>query len=436
MRKDFTELSWECDTVSSDDASERRREIGRRVARWRVRRGLTRRQFAELCERSLSWVDKVESGERGLLRLPMLERVAYVLYVSVKTLADTPEVRQARHCMDLFEISAIQSAMQSYQAVSREFVPSVAELDTPSDLDRLAQQVTYAQTVFENTHWSLLGQVLPRLLTTAQIAVVAYPGADDQARRARSLLSLAYQVTALTLSRLDEFDLTWLAAERGFVLAEETGDSLLIGAATRQAVRALMFLERYDESLEFARAGIDRMEPARGGGSSAYLSLYGLLFLAGAVTAARAKKPAVARDLLDEGRGVARQLGHDSIDNEYFCSFGPTEVNLYRAAAWRLLGDGAGVLNASRQVSSDDLSRLRKDRRSSYHVDLAWGHSLAGHPDDAARALLTTEKLFPDVVRCWPLALDLLDHLRRSASGTRARELTQLATRAGLADYA
>lgn len=172
--------------MSSDDASERRREIGRRVAWWRGRRGLTRRQFAELCERSLSWVDKVESGERGLLRLPMLERVADVLHVSVETLADTPEVRQARHCMDLFEISAIQSAMQSYQAVSREFVPSATELDTPPDLDRLAQQVTYAQTVFENTNWSLLGQVLPRLLTTAQMAVVAHPGADDQARRARS----------------------------------------------------------------------------------------------------------------------------------------------------------------------------------------------------------------------------------------------------------
>ena len=71
--------------MSLDDAYERRREIGRRVARWRARRGLNRRQFADLCDRSLSWVDKVESGERGLLRLPMLERVAEVLHVSVET---------------------------------------------------------------------------------------------------------------------------------------------------------------------------------------------------------------------------------------------------------------------------------------------------------------------------------------------------------------
>lgn len=419
--------------MSNDDASERRREIGRRVARWRAHRGFTRRQFAELCERSLSWVDKVESGERGLLRLPMLERVAEVLHVSVEDLADTAEVRQARHCFDVFEISAIRSAVQSYQAISREFVPSAAELNTPPDLDRLTQQVTYAWTAYENTRWPVLGQVLPRLLTTAQTAVVAYPGADDQARRTRSLLSLAYQVTACTLYRLDEFDLAWLAAERGFVLAEETGDSLLIGAATRQAVRGLMFLKRYDQALEFARAGIDRLEPERGSGAPAYLSLYGMLFLAGAATAARANKPEVARDLLDEGDSVARQLGYDG--NEYFTSFGPTGVHLYRVDVWRALGDGAGVLSAARQVSPDDLSRLRKERRASHHLNVAWGHSLAGHPDAAVSALLTTENLFPDVVRCWPYALDLLDHLRRSASGTRSRELEQLAARAGLANH-
>jgi transcriptional regulator with XRE-family HTH domain len=235
-------LSLEYDAVPSDDASERRREIGRRVARWRTRRGITLGQFAELCDRSLSWVDKVESGERGLLRLPMLERVAEVLHVSVEDLADTTEVRQARHCLDLFEISTIRSVLRSYQAISRVFVPLVAEMNAPPDLDRLTQQVTYAWTVYQNTHWPLLGQTLPRLLTTAQTAVAAYPGEDDQARRARSLLSQVYQVPASTLYKLEEFDLAWLAAERGFVLAEETGESLLIGAATRQAARGLMFL--------------------------------------------------------------------------------------------------------------------------------------------------------------------------------------------------
>lgn len=61
-------------------------------------------------------MDKIESGERGLLRLPMLERVAEVLHVSVDDLTDAAEVRQGKQCVDLFEISAIRSALQSYQA--------------------------------------------------------------------------------------------------------------------------------------------------------------------------------------------------------------------------------------------------------------------------------------------------------------------------------
>lgn len=289
--------------MSVDDAYERRREIGRQVARWRARRGLTRRQFADLCSRSLSWVDKVESGERGLLRLPMLERVTEVLHVSVETLTDTDEARQARHCLDLFEISAIRAALQSYQAISRVFVPTAVEMAEPPDLDRLTQQVTYAWMAFQNAHWPLLGQALPPLLTTAQTAVAAYPGTDDQARRVRTLLSQAYQVTASTLWKLKEADLAWLAAERGLVLAEETGDSLLISDAARRVAQGLMVMSYHDQALELVRADIDRLEPGRGTGSSTYLSLYGMLFLMGAVVAARANNHAAARALLDEGHG-------------------------------------------------------------------------------------------------------------------------------------
>jgi hypothetical protein len=155
-----------------------------------------------------------------------------------------------------------------------------------------------------------------------------------------------------------------------------------------------------------------------------------MLFLAGAATAARANKPAVARDLLDEGQSVTRQLGYDG--NEYFIGFGLTNVHLYRVGVRLQLGDGADVLSAASQIPPDDFSRLPKERRSSYYVDVAWGHSLAGHPDDAVSTLLTAENLFPDAVRCRPFAIDLLDGLRRSASGTRSRELEQLAARAGL----
>ncbi|MGH3923093.1 MAG: helix-turn-helix domain-containing protein [Pseudonocardiaceae bacterium] len=417
---------------SVDDAYERRREIGRRVAWWRGHRGLTRRQFADLCERSLSWVDKVESGERGLLRLLMLERVAEVLHVSVETLTDTTEARQARHCLDVFEISAIRAAVQSYQAISRVFVPAGREMVEPPGLDRLAQQVIYAFTAFQNAHWPVLGQVLPRLVTTAQLAVAAYPGADDQARRARTLLSRTYAVTAWAMWKLDEDDLAWLAAERGLVLAEETGDSLLISDAARKVAHGLMVMGNHDQALDLVRADIDRLEPGRGAGSAEHLSLYGMLFLMGAEVAGQANNPAVARDLLDEGHSVARQLGYDG--NEYFTAFGPTNVHLWEVAVLLRLGDGAGAVQAARQVTPDGLNRLPKERRAHYYLDLARGQSLAGLREEATSTLLTTDRLFPDEIHCRPLAIDLIETLRRSATGTRAQELEQLAVRVGLID--
>ncbi|MCA1673580.1 MAG: XRE family transcriptional regulator, partial [Actinobacteria bacterium] len=116
---------------------------------------------------------------------------------------------------------------------------------------------------------------MPRLLTAAQLAATAYPGTDEQARRARTLLSRTYQVTSSTLWKLKEPDLAWLAAERGLVLAEETGDSLLISDAARRVVHGLMVMSHHEQALALVRADIDRLEPGRGAGSSMYLSLYG-----------------------------------------------------------------------------------------------------------------------------------------------------------------
>jgi transcriptional regulator with XRE-family HTH domain len=394
--------------------------------------GLTRRRFAELCGRSLSWVDKVESGERGLLRLPMIERVAEILHVSVEDLTDTTEVRQVKHCLDIFEVSVIRAALQSYQAISRVFVPPLAEVTEPPNLDRLSRQVTYAWTAFQNANWPLLGKALPPLLTTVQTAVAAYPGADDQARRAQTLLSQAYQVTASTLFKLKEVDLAWLAAERGLVLAEQTGDSLLISDAARRVAQGLTLTSHNDQALELLRADINRLEPGRGNGSATYLSLYGMLFLMGAVVAAHANKPAIARDLLDEGHSVARQLGYDG--NECFTAFGPTNVYLHQVAVLLDLGDGAGAITAVRQITPNGLACLPKERRANYYLDVARGHSLAGQNDEAVNELFMAESLFPDEIRCRPMAIDLVDSLRRSSLGSRSTELHQLAARIGLAD--
>lgn len=62
------------------------RAIAQRVSYWRIRRGLTQPVFAGRLGRSLSWVKKVEAGDRQLDRLSVLEQVADVLQVDLQLL--------------------------------------------------------------------------------------------------------------------------------------------------------------------------------------------------------------------------------------------------------------------------------------------------------------------------------------------------------------
>jgi transcriptional regulator with XRE-family HTH domain len=413
--------------MTSLDNHERRRDTGRRVAYWRNRRGLTRQAFADLVGRSISWVDKIESGERGLVRLPMLEQVADVLRVSVDTLTGTADRRQAARGRDTFEVAALRTALQSYQAISRVFGTS-GELVEPPSLDGLDQRVTYAWMAFQNGHWPRLGQTLPELLTIAQAATNAYSGDDDNGVRARTLLSQAYQVTASTLWKLKEVDLAWLAAERGLVLAEQTGDSLLISDAARRVAQGLMTMEHHEQALGLLKADISRLEPGRGSGSPAYLSLYGMLFLMGSVVAAKMHNTVLARELLAEGQSVADQLGRDG--NERFTAFGPTNVRLHQVSVLADLGDGSGAVAAARRISPDGLGQLPKERRANCYLDVARIHVEMGQRDDAVRVLLDADRLFPDEVRHRPVATSLVDELWRF--GTPSSELERLASRVGL----
>jgi transcriptional regulator with XRE-family HTH domain len=224
--------------------------VGREVARWRKRRGLTRQQFADLCGRSASWVDKIESGTRGLTQLPMLELVASVLHVPLDTLTNA-----ARHsgsqrpdssaCLDGFEVASIREALQRYEAISSVFAP-VQRGEQP-DLGRLERSVTHAWLSFQNSGYASLGRSLPQLLLDGQAVARGY-GSGDDAVRARCLLSLAYQVTASALWKLKETDLAWLAVERGLIAAEQTGDPLLISDAARRVAQGLMTLQQYDQA--------------------------------------------------------------------------------------------------------------------------------------------------------------------------------------------
>src|SRR2546430_15284452 len=111
----------------------RRQEIAGRVVYWIQRRGFTRKLFADRMGKSISWVDKIKSGDRQLDRLSVLEHISDVLDVRLHVLLDPDEAAHAEDCADAVEIRAMQEALQRYDGICG----GSAQPDGPADLDRL-----------------------------------------------------------------------------------------------------------------------------------------------------------------------------------------------------------------------------------------------------------------------------------------------------------
>jgi transcriptional regulator with XRE-family HTH domain len=70
-------------------------ELGRRIAYWRERRGMTQQLFADRIGRSKSWIEKVEAGSRSAGRLSVLEKICEVLRIDLPVLTARDLVREA-----------------------------------------------------------------------------------------------------------------------------------------------------------------------------------------------------------------------------------------------------------------------------------------------------------------------------------------------------
>ncbi|WP_238425979.1 helix-turn-helix domain-containing protein, partial [Micromonospora parastrephiae] len=174
--------------VTSDDLP-----IGRRVARWRVRRQMTQQMLADRLRRSKSWVDKVERGVRTLDRYSMIQELAHVLRVDPEVLLGKQRSTPAGTPDGVDDIRA---------ALARYDTPQAAETT-----EQARRQVGYAWLTYQHAHYGQLVRVLPGLL--------------DAARGARSaeLRVQAYRITSSLLVKLGEAELGWLAADRAMAVA-------------------------------------------------------------------------------------------------------------------------------------------------------------------------------------------------------------------------
>ncbi|WP_422753290.1 helix-turn-helix domain-containing protein [Micromonospora sp. WMMD708] len=367
--------------------------IGRRVARWRVRRRMTQQMLADRLGKSKSWVDKVERGVRSLDRYSTVQEIAEVLRLDPTTLLDPRRPLPAANA-GLDGVDAVRAALARYHQRPARTV-------SPAELQR---HVAHAWLSYQHAHYTQLLRALPSLLDAAH----ASPGP----------LVSAYRITASVLVKLGEADLGWLAADRA--VAAAVGDPVRAGTATIAVAQALRALGRDRLALTAAVAAV---------GTATHDTVRGTLFLQAALAAAGYGDGRRADDLIDHATVLANRC--TSGDDPHHTAFGPVAVLLARLLTALRLGDPAeAVYRHEKAIGREDWRRLPVEHRAAHLVDAARAYLEAGDLAAAGRTLVDADTIAPAEVRCRPAARTLVAEIARS--GPPAADVARLATTVGL----
>ncbi|GAA2521464.1 helix-turn-helix domain-containing protein [Pilimelia columellifera] len=403
--------------------------IGRRVAYWRGRRKMSQQVFADRLGKSKSWVDKVERGVRRLDKFSVIYEIAEVLGVDAQLLlGKEPERRpDSVNCIDQMEVEEIRSALERYDQISAFFYAA----PQPPPLAEVRKAVSHAWLTYQHAKYGVLARTLPRLLREAQSADTAYARSDG-AEEAAHLLGQVYQIASSALRKLGEHELSWLAADRSIAVSQRAGDYLLAGIASYRVGSALLALGRARPALEVNINIANRLATDLGGDGAnpERLSVYGMLLLNGAMAAARTGCSATVRDLIAGAEEAANQLGGDY--NHYWTCFGPTNVQLHKAAAAVEMGEGRVAVQTHQEIDPAGFAALLPERRAHHFIDVARAYTQMGDVEKAAELLLEGDRLAPAEIRCRPAAHEILTDVLRRTRGTPAAPIAELAENMGV----
>nr|MDT0662597.1 helix-turn-helix transcriptional regulator [Micromonospora sp. DSM 115978] len=399
--------------------------IGERVAWYRRRRGLSQEVLAGLIGRTADWLGKIENNRIELDRLSVIKALADVLDVSLGDLLAEPSLLDWNDDTGTDTVPALRTALMNYQTIT-PFRQSGID-SPPARPDDLKREVRDLWDAYQGSRFGYVVARLPDLLGRAQVAADQLDGDDqDQARR---LLGLTYQLAATQLTKLGETDLAWIAADRGLTAVRPTGDPLVTGSLLRSVGHALHSTGRYREAVRLTEDAAAYLEPHLDKPTPALLSVYGTLFLSGAMAAARANDPTTTRTFLSVADESAGRFGADA--NHLWTAFGPTNVTIHRVATAGELGDMQVAVDLGPRV---DTTALPMERRIRHTLEVARAYNSWNRPDDAQAALLDAQQLAPEQVRHHFLSRQLALTWIRRQRGKPSTQLVRLARRLNVLD--
>ncbi|GCE01383.1 helix-turn-helix domain-containing protein [Embleya hyalina] len=383
--------------------------IGRQIAYWRTRRGLTQAEFARLMGRSVRWVEDVEAGHRQAdPRLSVLARAAVVLRIGIDRLLPPEPNREGG---DHDPLAAVRVALRR-----ADLAPTAGAPVEPPDPGVLRRELAYGWTAYAAADYLCLDRVVPPMLVGTGAATTAAPVGEGPAD---PLAPMVVRAGALTLAAaaaqvFGDADLAWRAADRAVTAAGRSGDAVVLARAADRLTAAMVGHEGAGAAAEFALEVEADLAAALGPRGAAGRAALRTLRLGAALATARLGDRSGTRDLLDAA---------ERIDP------GAIQVPLYRVTAHVLLGEYGRAVDG--RLDPAALAVLPRGRQARHLIDLARALAALGRRGEAVTALLDAEAAAAQEIRCRPINRTFVQEILRldsSVDGDEAR-LRALAAR-------
>ncbi|SCK52235.1 Predicted transcriptional regulators [Streptomyces sp. ScaeMP-e48] len=397
--------------------------IGERVAWYRRRRGLSQEVLAGLVGRTTDWLSKAENNRIELDRLSVITSLADALDVSLGDLLAEPTLMEWSAGSGHRTVPALREALMDYKQLTPLLGP--APDDEPPALQDLRANVGAVLDAYQASRYGFATRRLPLVLADALAASRAYSGHEgEEGEEAHALLALAYHGAAMVLGKVGEPELAWIAADRGLAAAQHSGRSAVTGSLFRAVTHCLLATGRFTAAVQLVNDAAAVMQPDLGTANDEYLSVYGTLFLTGAMAAARAEDRAATQTFLREADETAQRLGGDA--NHMWTAFGPTNVAIHCVATAGELGDIQIAADLGARI---DTSGMPAERRVRHSLEVARALSAWNRTDEALVVLLEAEQAAPEQVRHHYMSRELVIGWIRGTRGRPSHPVADLARR-------
>jgi transcriptional regulator with XRE-family HTH domain len=398
--------------------------LGELIAYHRRRRGLSQARFAELLDRSVSWVSQVERGVKPVDRLPVLREVARVLEVPPAELLPESMLPEAPE-QENPATKALRLILSGHPSLAAELDTNADGPAPAIDIEDLEAQARQAWELAHASRFLELGELATDLVPELETAA-RHPDSEVQQTASR-LLAETYQAISAVLAKLGETPAAWAAAERSVAAAERAGLPLLAAAGDFRLAHVFLAGGQLDQAERVASVATAAMEPkARCDSPPELLSLWGAMNLVGAVIATRQGQESRALERMRKAETAAKWLGEDRDD--FGTEFGPINVSMHAVSVAMELGDAGTAL---RRAETIDSSNLLPERRARFLIDVARAYHQRRQSDDVLRAIIEAEALTPEQVRSHRYVREMVRDLLRDERRQVTPELRALAKRVG-----